>query len=206
MKGVQGDNLRCRCLIYRFLYLSRWIPLLEPIDSDTSSLFSIISYWKNSFYGEIEEIYIHLYQMQFTVEVLENWHYMCQMLTFWWKKKKSQPPKYFRWERKYFFVEILTCGLMGVTGQCFRLPISTTGQNICPDYIFHEGSRFLLLVILVMPLGILMVMKNHKAWAYQAVRTGQMRLGAWSSWVILSVQCQSSMVLRHLKKKVLAKC
>lgn len=122
------------------------------------------------------------------------------------KKKKSQPPKYFSWERKYFFVEILTCGLMGVTGQCFRLPISTTGQNICPDYIFHEGSRFLLLVILVMPLGILMVMKNHKAWAYQAVRTGQMRLGAWSSWVILSVQCQSSMVLRHLKKKVLAKC
>lgn len=24
------------------------------------------------------------------------------------KKKKSQPPKYFSWERKYFFVEILT--------------------------------------------------------------------------------------------------
>lgn len=102
MKGVQGDNLRCRCLIYRFLYLSRWIPLLEPIDSDTSSLFSIISYWKNSFYGEIEEIYIHLYQMQFTVEVLENWHYMCQMLTFWWKKKKKSTPKILQVRKKIF--------------------------------------------------------------------------------------------------------
>lgn len=47
MKRVQSDNLRWRCLSYRFLYLVRWIPLLAPIDSDTSSLFSIISYWKN---------------------------------------------------------------------------------------------------------------------------------------------------------------
>lgn len=100
MKGVPGDNLRCRCLSYRFLYLARWIPLLETIDSDRSPLFSIISYWKNGYYREIEKLHIHLYQVQFTGEVLENWHYMCQMLTFWWKKKST--PKILQLRKKIF--------------------------------------------------------------------------------------------------------
>lgn len=205
MKGVPGDNLRCRCLSYRFLYLARWIPLLETIDSDRSPLFSIISYWKNGYYREIEKLHIHLYQVQFTGEVLENWHYMCQMLTFWWKKK-NQPPKYFSWERKYFCVEILTCGLTGETGHCFRLPTLSLGQSLFLDYIFHDWSRFLLLVILVMSLEISLVIKNHKRWSNHAASTSQISLGAWSTWGNLtSVRCQSGILIKAVYR-VLTEC
>lgn len=43
-------------------------------------------------------------------------------------------------EKENISLEILTCGLMSMTGEYFRLPTFTIGHCFCLVYIFQDSS------------------------------------------------------------------